>query len=342
MHRGKGDKMKIKEASMLKRTLLILITSLLLIGVAFATAAVDTIVLYTSVPIELATKFANEFMKEYKDIKLEVFRAGSTDVINKIWAENEAGGVKGDVLWLADAAAYYTFRDKGLLLAYKSPEAVNVPAELKDPNGFFTGARIINMILGINTNLIKDRSKVRTWADLLSYGKKASMANPLYSGSNFMVTATFVHNSGGWAYFEEARKRDLQILRGNADVARGLASGEFAVAMVLDYMVNDYKNQGAPVDIIWPEDGTISIPSPVAIMSATKKVEASKRFIDFCLSKKGQELMVQDGVLPVRSDVNPPKGMPTLDKIKLMPIPFEWAAANTTMLRETFEKKVMY
>lgn len=327
---------------MLRRTLMVVIASLFLIGIVFAASAVETIVLYTSVPIELATKFADEFMKEYKDIKLEVFRAGSTDVINKIWAENEAGGIKGDVLWLADAAAYYTFRDKGLLLAYKSPEATNVPMELKDPNGYFTGARIINMIIGVNTSLIKDKSKVKTWADLLAYGKKAAMANPLYSGSNFMVTATFVKNSGGWLWFEDARKKEMQVLRGNADVARGLAAGEFAVAMVLDYMVNDYKKQGAPVEIIWPEDGTISIPSPVAIISVTKKVAASKCFIDFVLSRKGQELMVKDGVLPVRGDVAPPAGMPTLDKIKLMPIPFEWAAENTTMLRETFEKKVMY
>lgn len=327
---------------MLRRILMVLLASVLLVGIVFAASAAETIVLYTSVPIELATKFADEFMKEYKDIKLEVFRAGSTDVINKIWAENEAGGVKGDVLWLADAAAYYTFRDKGLLLAYKSPEAASVPADLKDPNGYFTGARIINMIIGVNTSLIKDKSKVKTWADLLSYGKKAAMANPLYSGSNFMVTATFVKSSGGWAWFEEARKKEMQVLRGNADVARGLASGEFAVAMVLDYMVNDYKKQGAPVDIVWPEDGTISIPSPVAIMAATKKVAASKAFIDFVLSRKGQELMVKDGVLPVRGDVAPPQGMPNLDKIKLMPIPFEWAAENTTMLRETFEKKVMY
>jgi iron(III) transport system substrate-binding protein len=310
----------------------------LLAAISTAAAAQGRVVLYTSVPLELATRFSEEFMKVNRNIKVEIFRAGSTDVINKIWAENEAGGVKADVIWLADAAAYYTMKDRGLLLQYVSPESANVPAEIKDPDGYFTGARIINMIIGINTNLVRDRSTARTWNQVLSFGKRAAMADPLYSGSNFMVTATFVKTHGDWTWFETARKNNVQVLRGNSDVARGLAAGEFAVAMVLDYMVYELKQQGAPVDIIWPDDGAISIPSPVAITAATKDAASSKAFVDFVLSKKGQELMVRDGVLPVRGDVVPPAGMPTPDKIKFMPIPFVWAAENTTMLRETYER----
>jgi iron(III) transport system substrate-binding protein len=259
-------------------------------------------------------------------------------VVNKIWAESEAGGVRADVIWLADAAAYYTFKDKGLLSAYKSPEAALIPAGIKDPDGYFTGARMINMVIGINTSLVKSGSEPKTWDDLLKLGSRAAMADPLYSGSNFTVAAAFVQKDKGWGWYEKARKAGMQVLRGNSDVSRGLAAGEFAACMVLDYMIYELQKSGAPVDFVWPTDGAVSIPSPVAITAGSKNIEAAKAFVDFTLSKKGQELLVKDGVIPVRPDVAPPKGMPTADKINMMPVPFQWAADNASTIRETFEK----
>jgi len=108
--------------------------------------------------------------------------------------------------------------------------------------------------------------------------------------------------------------------------------------MVLDYMIYELQKSGAPVDFVWPTDGAVSIPSPVAITAGSKNIEAAKAFVDFTLSKKGQELLVKDGVIPVRPDVAPPKGMPTADKINMMPVPFQWAADNASTIRETFEK----
>jgi iron(III) transport system substrate-binding protein len=298
----------------------------------------STVLLYTSVPLELATRFADEFMKAYPNYKMEVFRGGSTDVVNKIWAEAEVGDVRADVLWLADAAAYYAFKDAGLLYAYKSPEAELVPDGIKDPDGYFTGARMINMVIGINTTMVREGSEPRTWDDLLAFGPRAAMADPLYSGSNFTVAAAFVERDGGWSWFEQARKSGIQVLRGNSDVARGLAAGEFAACMVLDYMIYDLQRQGAPVDYVWPEDGAVSIPSPVAITSGSKNLDGAKAFVDFCVSKTGQQLMVRDGVIPVRPDVAPPEGMPTADQINMLPIPWQWAADNASEIRETFEK----
>lgn len=322
----------------MKKASVVALVFALLLAISTGVLAESRVLLYTSVPLELATRFADQFMKANKGIKVEVFRAGSTDVVNKIWAESEAGGVRADVLWLADAASYYAFRDKGLLLAYKSPEAALVPAGIKDPDGYFTGARMINMVIGVNTNLVRSGSEPQTWDDLLKFGSRAAMADPLYSGSNFTVAAAFVEKDKGWGWYEKARKSGIQVLRGNSDVSRGLAAGEFAACMVLDYMIYDLQKSGAPVDFVWPTDGAVSIPSPVAITAGCKNVEAAQAFIDFTLSKKGQELLVKDGVIPVRPDVAPPKGMPTADKIDMMPVPFQWAADNASTIRETFEK----
>src|SRR5919109_3730237 len=101
------------------------------------TKAPAKVLLYTSVPQQLATEFTEAFMKKRPDIKVEIFRSGSTEVGAKLAAEREVGGIRADLLWLADAPIYYELRDKGELLAYVSPEAKHIPADLKDPKGFF-------------------------------------------------------------------------------------------------------------------------------------------------------------------------------------------------------------
>ena len=111
------------------------------------------VLLYTSVPQELATQFADAFMKKRPDVKVEIYRAGSTEVGAKLAAEREVGGIRADLLWLADAPVYYDLRQRGELLAYVSPEAKSIPAELKDAKGFFTAGRLINMIIAVNTQV---------------------------------------------------------------------------------------------------------------------------------------------------------------------------------------------
>jgi iron(III) transport system substrate-binding protein len=301
----------------------------------------NEVLLYTSVPQALATQFADAFIKKRPDIKVEIYRAGSTEVGAKLAAEREVGGVRADLLWLADAPVYYDLRKRNELLAYISPEAKAIPADLKDPKGYFTAGRLINMIIAVNTQVMPLKDAPKSWKNFPDVGKKAAMGNPLYSGSNFVTVAAFVKRDGNWSWFERARDKGVAIVRGNSEAADALAGKEFGVAMTLDYMVVGLIKKGAPLAIVWPSDGAISVPSPIAIFKNTKNPAGSKAFVDYVLSKEGQEFLVRQEVIPVRGDVAPPKGQPSASKIKFMPIPYEWAADNAAEIREKFEKTML-
>src|SRR5438094_9022170 len=108
---------------LLRRFSLTLISGGAVIGlttsVVFAQAkSTSEVLLYTSVPQVLATQFADAFMKKRPNIKVEIYRAGSTEVGAKLAAEREVGGIRADLLWLADAPIYYDLRQRGELLAY--------------------------------------------------------------------------------------------------------------------------------------------------------------------------------------------------------------------------------
>ncbi|HYT56902.1 MAG TPA: ABC transporter substrate-binding protein [Verrucomicrobiae bacterium] len=312
-------------------------------AVVFAQAkSASEVLLYTSVPQALATQFADAFMKKRPDIKVEIYRAGSTEVGAKLAAEREVGGIRADLLWLADAPVYYDLRRRGELLAYISPEAKSIPADLKDGKGFFTAGRLINMIIAVNTQVMPVKDAPKSWKEFPDLGKRAVMGNPLYSGSNFVTVAAFVKRDGNWGWFERARAKGVAIVRGNSEAADALAGKEFGIAMTLDYIIAGLIKKGAPLAIVWPADGAISVPSPVAIIKGTKNPNGSKAFVDFVLSREGQEFLVKQEVIPVRGDVPPPKGQPSASKIKFLPIPYEWAAENAADIREKFEKTMLH
>jgi iron(III) transport system substrate-binding protein len=315
---------------------------LLNVNLIFAQSKSSEVLLYTSVPQALATQFADAFMKKRPDIKVEIYRAGSTEVGAKLAAEREVGGIRADLLWLADAPIYYDLRQRGELLGYISPEAKAVPADLKDPKGFFTAGRLINMIIAVNTQVTPLKDAPKSWKDFPDMGKKAAMGNPLYSGSNFVTVAAFVKKDGNWSWFERARAKGVAVVRGNSEAADALAGKEFGIAMTLDYIVAGLTKKGAPLATIWPTDGAISVPSPIAIIKNSKNPAGSKAFVDYVLSKEGQEFLVKQEVIPVRGDVPPPKGQPSASQIKFMPIPYEWAAENAAELREKFEKIMLH
>jgi iron(III) transport system substrate-binding protein len=322
---------------------LLAVGGLFLLNPALVVAQAKTpsrVLLYTSVPQELATQFADAFMKKRPDIRVEIYRAGSTEVGAKIAAEREVGGIRADLLWLADAPIYYDLRKRGELFAYISPEAKAIPAELKDPKGFFIAGRLINMIIGVNTEVIPLKDAPKSWKDFPEHGKTAVMGNPLYSGSNFVTVAAFVQKDG-WGWFERARAKRVAIVRGNSEAATALAGKEFGVAMTLDYIVAGLIRKGAPLAIVWPSEGAISVPSPIAIIKGSKNPDGSKAFVDYVLSKEGQEFLVKQEVIPVRGDVKPPKGQPSAKEIKFLPIPYEWAADNAPAIREKFEKMML-
>lgn len=323
-----------------KSLFLLLIFGTLVLTSSWASAQLapqDKILFYTSLPLDSAREFTASFMKKRPEIRVEIYRAGSTQVEGKLLSERAAGGIKADLLWLADAAIYYQLRDIGELLSYVSPEAKNIPADLRDPKGYFTAARLINMIIALNKEVFSSRDGPKSWKDFPDFGDKAVMGNPLYSGANLLTVSTLVKKYG-WAWFKKARAKGVVIVRGNPEAARALTGKEFGTAMTLDYVVSGLIKKGDPLTMVWPEDGAISLPSPIAIMKGTKNPDASKAFVDYVLSRQGQEFLAKQNVIPVRVDVKPPEGQPSANQIKSLPVPYEWSAKSAGLILQEFER----
>jgi iron(III) transport system substrate-binding protein len=296
-----------------------------------------TVKFYSSMVLNVVEPIIAEFHKRNPGIKVDLLYSGSVQLEQRIFAELEAGDLQADVIWAANPALFLNLKQRGALAAYQSPHAGAIPESLRDPDGMFYAGRVHNMGIGYNTRLVPKDKVPKTWAEFLAFGPRAATASPLHSGTNFNMLGAFVQDEKlGWKWFENAREKGMKVVRGTGDVTRGVTSGEFAVIKGIDYIIAAEAAKGAPVAFTFPEDGVLSLPSPMAIGAKARNPEAARVFLDFVLSKEGQQVLVSKHFLPVRTDVDPPPGLPSPSEIKALPVDYEWMAKNGAELRKRF------
>ena len=316
-----------------------MIAGVLAAGVVTGAVAAPSgrLMVYTSQPSDQMAKVVEAFRKAHPDIRVELFRSGTTEVMNKLQAELAAGRPQADIVLIADAVAMTQLKNDGRLLSYPDAPAAKVPATLIDPDRTYFGTKLITTGIVINTNLVKAAPK--SWKDLLpaSAASKTILAHPLYSGAAVIHIGTMVQQSEfGWRYLETLAKGGAIAARGNGAVIEAVARGEKAYGVIIEYMAFNAKAKGSPVDFVFPEEGVSAITQPVAILKTSRNVEAAKAFVDWQLSAEAQLQSVTQGYFPIFPDIVPPKGYPPVSSLKIMPSDFAAMLANDESNKRRF------
>ena len=271
-----------------------------------AAAATDTVMLYSSMQEDQLNAVKKAFEKKYPNIKMDYYFAGTGKVITKIATDAKSGQVAADVIWVGDPADYIGFKKLGILQKYESPEAKNIDKAFIDPEGYYTGARMMNMGIAYNTNKVKKEEAPKTWNDLLDPKWKGQivMTDPGTAGTTkYAVGALMASKDYGPAFFEKLKANGTELQSGTTASHNQIAAGAYKVGMCLDYVTNNLKAKGSTIDFVYLDKDIVSIFSPVALVKGAKNEKNGKLLIDFILSKEGQEVLVANNLLSVRKDV---------------------------------------
>ena len=318
------------------KTLLSAFTALVSLGMLVGAANAADLVIYTSQPNEDAQATVDGFKAANPGVDVEWVRDGTPKIMAKVMAEIDAGNPAADVLLIADTVTLERMKQAGQLLAYKSPEAKNFDASLYDADGFYYSTKLITTGIMYNTSA---GMKPTSWKDLAKPEAKGlvTMPSPLTSGAALIHAQTIAAVDGlGWDYYKQLKENGAIAAGGNGGVLKAVASGEKAYGVVVDYMPIREKAKGAPIEFVFPEEGVSAVTEPVAILKGTKHEEAAKKFVDYVLSKDGQEGFLKLGYIPARSDIALPEGFPSRDKIKVLPINASEALKNSETDLKTF------
>ena len=122
---------------------------------------------------------------------------------------------------------------------------------------------------------------------------------------------------------------------------RYVADGEAPLGLTLEDNAREYKAGGAQVKIAYLSDGTTASPDGVALVKGAPNAENGKKFIDWAVSKKTQELLVKEaGRRSVRTDVAGPGDLPPLSSLKLVELKSVEELGGTQAILEKWRKAV--
>lgn len=311
------------------------VTLALMLGTT-ALHAETTLTLYTSQSPEVAQQTVDAFMAKHPNIKIEWTRNGTSQLMNVIAAEREAGEVKADILLIADTINLGMLKRDGVLLPWPEAPVAGIDAQLYDKDFTFFGSKLSTTGIAYNPQIA---APVASYAELFVEANAGQIAapSPLYSGAALVHMHTVLQNDAlGWAYYEKLNELNTAPEGGNGPALKAVAGGQMKYAFNIDADVLRAKRAGSPVEFIYPAEGVSFISEPVAIVNGTEHVEAAQAFVAFILSKEGQELAVQQGYIPVLEGVQGPEGMPQLSEINLMPLDSDKAVATDEVERAKF------
>jgi iron(III) transport system substrate-binding protein len=115
-----------------------------------------------------------------------------------------------------------------------------------------------------------------------------------------------------------------------------VAGGQKLYGVIVDYMPIREKAKGASVEFVFPKEGVSAVSEPVAILKSTKNPDAARAFVDFLLSKDGQELALKQGYIAAHPAVALPAGYPPREQIKVMGFDAAKALADETKNKAAF------
>ncbi|HEX8701295.1 MAG TPA: ABC transporter substrate-binding protein [Myxococcaceae bacterium] len=269
---------------------------------------------YTSMYRHVIDAFEPLLKEKLPRVQIHWYQAGSEKVASRLEAERAAGAVRADVLATSDPFFYERLAREGALSRYASPNVLRVPRSLIDLDARYAAARLATMVLVHRKGA---EAPPASFADLASerWKGRAALGDPLTSGTAF-TWAVSVQAKYGEEFFQKLRDRGAFVAGGNAAVLQKVESGEADVGVVLLENVLAAQARGSPVTVVWPEDGAVLIPGPVAIFQTTSNPVAAKALVDVLLSPEGQRIIVEKGDMhAVDARLPGPRGEPGLESL---------------------------
>jgi iron(III) transport system substrate-binding protein len=297
------------------------------------------VVWYTSTPIEQGQKIAKLF-EDATGIKVEMFRSGGSAILRRFLQEQQAGRTAVDVMTTSDPAATAALARKGTFVAFKPMNFDKVVEEGRDKDGYFVAQRLNLMTIYARSDKLSPADLPRTWADLTDarYKGKLVMTDPSFTALQLTVVGMMSKNLG-WGYYEKLRQNDIMIVQGNQQVSDNIKRGERLIAVgALDSYAADDRKAGHPIVTILPEDGTFVIPSPTAVIKGSPNPNAGKALAEFMIGDAAQSVFPADGGYAARKDIPPPADGVALDKVKIVPVDYDYVEKESARLKKKFNE----
>lgn len=261
------------------------------------------LVVYCSATNAMCEAETKAFSDKY-DVKTSFVRNGSGSTLAKIEAEKK--NPRADVWYGGTLDPQSQAGEMDLLHPYASPQLDNIMPQFRDPakrKGNYSSAVYIGILgFGVNKERLAEKGLdiPCCWSDLTKpeYAGEIQIADPQSSGTAYTALATFIQlwdEDKAFNYFKSLDKNVSQYTKSGVTPSRNAARGEIAIGIGFLHDYSLEQSKGAPLELISPCEGTGYEIGGVSLIKGARNLDNAKKFVDFVMSKEGQETAWQKG-----------------------------------------------
>ena len=271
------------------------------------------VVYYTDLIVDqIVRPLVSGFEAKY-GVKVEYARGDSQGNLLKLMGEQKAGAMQADVF--AMTSGLKPLLEANAVMKIDLEGAKALPPEFKDPNGYWVAANYYVMTAAVNTDLVPEKDRPKTyddlldakWADKIVWKPNDTSGAPGFIGHILRVLG----EDRGMAYLRKLKEQRIKSVSASARaVLDQVIAGEYPIVLqIFNHHAALSAKKGAPAQ--WLTLEPVMVQTELHAMTASAPhPNAAKLFLEYMISKEGQLIFQKADYFPTRSDV--PASMPEI------------------------------
>jgi iron(III) transport system substrate-binding protein len=297
------------------------------------------LVWYSTMNRENSQELIGLFQKEHPYVQVKLLNGSAVQTMTRITSEYGARSYLFDITHIR-GLFLIPLRKRQIIAAYRSPNRDALRPGYRDNEGYFNAIFTQGQLFLVNKNLLKPQDYPKSIEDLLLPKWKGLLGMDDESYDWLAALIDYYGEEKGKQIAERLGGQQLNLRKGNTLLGQLVAAGEIPL-MVDGYNHTGYllKSKGAPIELVFPEPYvTAKTPTGVWIGARAPHPHSAALFVDFLLSRRGQETMAAQGRWVSRQDVKYLVD-PGARRVQVVS-PLKWGERSTQLV-ELFDKLIM-
>jgi iron(III) transport system substrate-binding protein len=320
------------------------------------TSAADTggeaqsgeITVYTALEDEQVTAYLEVFNARYPDIVVNPVRESTGVITAQLLAEKD--NTQADVVWGTAASSMMVLDTNGMLEGYAPAGVERILPQFKSDQNPPTWVGIDAWETAIIVNTVEfaktGAKPIQSYDDLLQPELKNAivMSNPNSSGTGFLTVNAILQLKGkdtdaGWDFLDKLHANVSQYVHSGSKPAKMAGAGETPVGISFGYAGISQQKDGAPVEVIFPAEGSGWDLEANALMKKPETKAAAMTFLDWAISDEAMALYKENYPIITTGEGGTYEGFESNPVDQLIENDFVWVAENRdSILNQWLEK----
>jgi len=262
------------------------------------------LVWYAAMASDRAAELIKSFESKYPFVKIRFQPGGAGRQLEQLLVEHRTKKQRADII--NTRRSYVGVMAKaGAVVRYRTPLRAALRDGFSDKEGFVNGIYAQPRVFLYNTRMVARDKAPQSFEDLLDPRWKDKLGMDTTDYDWLASLMDYYGRGKALEYAGKLAKQQLNMRRGPTLLSQLAVAGEFPIVIdAFPEEVLQLRNAKAPIDFVFSEPFVpVKTPTAVSIAAGAPHPHAAALFVDFLLSKPGQDIMAAQGRWASRKDV---------------------------------------